>query len=296
MPLLPVPSVSAVVWDAWTSNCPSCVNKGLFCKQIHVCKICVQKCTVLCCNCPKYHCGMTVSYNMHRDCLSLSNYLCSAQTLPEAALQLYCSHLCRTNTAVNRLSEKKYFLYLQLILLNFYYGSIIAFCRMKRGSAPATPRQVEFSSGQVCHFHSHLACLSFAPPELSRSKSLPAFCVTQRTRLLSAAYQEFLLRNDLPSKGKSITDNMSENGRFVYSVLCQSGEGDPAEKLFCLWSLHGKGRYKQGIAPRVIEHPAAPTSLLLGVRVQGTTAQYKDCGLVRWVGHLLPQKEIRFQI
>lgn len=152
-------------------------------------------------------------------------------------------HLCRTNTDVNKLNEEKYFLYLQLRLQNFYYASIIDFCRMKRGSAPATHRQKEFSSGQVCHFHSHLACLSFAPT-FNRSKSLPAFCVSQRTMLLSAAYQEFLLRNYLPSKGKSLTDNVSENGRIVYSVLCQSGEGDPAAKIFLLMVTAQKRRVK----------------------------------------------------
>lgn len=229
--------------------------------------------------------------------LSLSNYLCYSQTLPEAPVLLYCSHLCRTNTDVNRVNEKKYFLYLQLRLQNFCYGSITAFCRMKRGSAPATPRQAELSSGQVCHFHSHLTSLSFAPPPaLSRSEHLPAFCVTQRTMLLSAAYQEILLRNYLPSEGKSLTDNVSDNGRFVCSVLCQSGGGVPAAKLCSLWSLHVKGRCKQGIACKITKHPVAPTSLLLGLRVQGTTAQYKDYGLVRWVGHLLPQKEIWLQI
>lgn len=107
----------------------------------------------------------------------------------------------------------------------------------------------------MCLFHSHLAHLSFAPPPgLSRSKSLPPFCVTQRTMLQSTAYQEFLLRNYLPSKGKSLTDNMSENGRFVCSVFCRSGEGNPAARPFCLWSLHGKGSYKLGIAPRIIKH------------------------------------------
>lgn len=114
---------------------------------------------------------------------------------------------------------------------------------MKRGSAPATHRQKEFSSGRVCHFHSHLACLSFAPA-LNRSKSLPAFCVSQRTMLLSAAYQEILLRNYLPSKGKSLTDYVSENGRIVYSVLCQSGEGDPAAKIFLLMVTAQKRQVK----------------------------------------------------
>lgn len=107
MPVLPAPSVRAVIWDAWTSNYPSWVNKGLFCQA----NIYVQKCTVLSCNCLKYHRGMTVSYDTleHRDSLTLSNYLSSAQTLPEAPLHLYCSHLHRTNTAVNRLDEKKVF-------------------------------------------------------------------------------------------------------------------------------------------------------------------------------------------
>lgn len=46
----------------------------------------------------------------------------------------------------------------------------------------------------------------------------------------------------------------SENGRFVCSVFCRSGEGNPAARPFCLWSLHGKGSYKLGIAPRIIKH------------------------------------------
>lgn len=173
--------------------------------------------------------------------MSLSNYLCPAQILPEAPLQMYCIYVGQTLMLTDN-EKKKYFLYLQLGLQNFCYGSITAFCRMKEGSEPATHRQAKFSSGQGCHFHSHLAALSFAPsPALCRSKSLSAFCVSQRTMLLSVAYQEFLMRNYPPSKGKSLTDNVSENGMFVYSVLCQSGEGDPAAKLFFLWWLHEKG-------------------------------------------------------
>lgn len=59
---------------------------------------------------------MTVSYDTleHRDSLTLSNYLSSAQTLPEAYLHLYCSHLHRTNTAVKRLDEKKVFSILKI--------------------------------------------------------------------------------------------------------------------------------------------------------------------------------------
>lgn len=86
VPLLPAPSASAVVWDTWTSNYPSWANKGLFCQA----NICVQKCTVWCCNCLKYHCGSDSELQHAGDSLSLSNYLCPAQTLPEAPLQLYC--------------------------------------------------------------------------------------------------------------------------------------------------------------------------------------------------------------
>lgn len=149
----------------------------------------------------------------------------------------------------------------------------------------------------MCHPHCHLARFPFVPPPASsKSKSL----ATQPSALPTGPHyvQQPTKRCcwEITSQtGKSLTDNVSENGRFVRSVLYQSGEGASAAKPFWLWSLHGKGRYQLGVAPRPIKHLSS-SYLLLGVMVQGTTVQYKDSGLVRWIGHLLSRKEIWLQI
>lgn len=126
---------------------------------------------------------------------------------------------------------------------------------MKRGSAPATCRQAGYSSGLTCHPHPHPACFPFTPPPApSKSKSL----AIQPSALPTGPHY-----GQQPTKsccweitsqtGKSLTDSMSENARFVCSVLYWSGEGASAAKPFWLWSLHGKGRFQLGVAPRLLK-------------------------------------------
>lgn len=188
--------------------------------------------------------------------------------------------------------KKKTSLYLQLILQNFTMAQWQLFAGW-RGDLhqPLTGRQ-SLAVGKWCHFHSHLALLSFAPPPAQQEQISPSLLCYPRDHATTAS-QEFLLRNYLPSKGKSLADNMSENDRFVCSVLCQSGEGDPAARLFCLWSLHGKGRYKPRIDPRIIKHLSSPCFPTAGGEVQGTV-QGIWAGEVGWP--LLSQKEIWLQI
>lgn len=178
------------------------------------------------------------------------------------------------------MNKKKYFLYLQLRLQNFCSGSIIAFLQMKRGSAPATPSQTEFSSGQVCHFHSHLACLSFAPPPaLRRSKPLPAL-PKEPCYLLSAAYQQFLLRNYLPSKGKSLLlpycwgqQGTTAQGLWAGEVgwPLTAPEGNMASNLG--WAINGLCVADQSFIPSL--SPSQDR-----IRVLGVCASYHKCGVL----------------
>lgn len=206
---------------------------------------------------------------MHRDSFSLSNYLCSAQTLPEAPLQLYCSHLYRTNTDVNRLNEKGIFYTYNSDCRTSLMAQLWLFTGWRRDLLqPLTGRQ-NLAVGK-CVIPTLSPCLLVLCSSSSCSQQeqiSPSFLCHPKDHVLTAAYQESLLRNHLPRASHSQNWCLKMAG-LSNSVLCQSGEGTPAAKLFCLWSLHGTGRYKLGTDHQTSQQVLLPCCWEWGLKEQ----------------------------
>lgn len=173
-------------------------------------------------------------------------------------------------------------------------GSTVPFCRVKRRSASVTCRQVGFSSGKMCHPQSHLAHLPFVSSAFSQSQSL----TTQPSALPTG-----------PHYGQQLT-----KGR-CWEIT--SKQASPSQ-IMCLKMAHLSVLFfihkERGLLLLLLQvmvtalknqvttrgssqtHQTSQQFLLLGVIVQGSTAQYKDSGLVRWTGHLVPQEEIWLQM